>query len=362
MDSLTQLALGAGVGAAVLGRRIGPRKAAAAGAVLGTLPDLDVFWPFADPVDAFVLHRSATHSLVMQALATPVLGEALRRLARELHDRRLQAWAAVFLCLSTHALLDAFTVYGTQLLWPLWDHPFGVGSVFIIDPLYTLPLLAVTVWALCLRGWTPSFARALTAALAVSTLYLGWGVAAQRIVEARAAGALAAAGIVPQRTLATPTPFNTLFWRVIAIDGDRYLNLYVPVLGGRETITAYAHPRGNPDPDCLAGVPAAERLARFAHGFVRVESDGTARRVADLRMGLTPYYVFRFTVGEAADGVVRPVPPLRAPAERSIAGDLEWLAEGMLGRAAVRPLEASAALDLAAATAEVRRDSVAAAC
>ena len=39
MDSLTQLALGAGVGAAVLGRRIGPRRAAAAGAVLGTLPD-----------------------------------------------------------------------------------------------------------------------------------------------------------------------------------------------------------------------------------------------------------------------------------------------------------------------------------
>ena len=38
-------------------------------------------------------------------------------------------------------LLDAMTVYGTQLLQPFTDHPFAVGSMFIIDPLYTLPLL-----------------------------------------------------------------------------------------------------------------------------------------------------------------------------------------------------------------------------
>ena len=44
MDSLTQIALGAAVGTAVLGRRAGPR-AAAWGALCGTLPDLDVLVP-----------------------------------------------------------------------------------------------------------------------------------------------------------------------------------------------------------------------------------------------------------------------------------------------------------------------------
>ena len=39
MDSLSQLALGAAVGVAVMGRRTRPWKAAAFGALAGTLPD-----------------------------------------------------------------------------------------------------------------------------------------------------------------------------------------------------------------------------------------------------------------------------------------------------------------------------------
>ena len=42
MDSLTQAALGAAIGEAVLGKKIG-RKAAILGAIGGTIPDLDVF-------------------------------------------------------------------------------------------------------------------------------------------------------------------------------------------------------------------------------------------------------------------------------------------------------------------------------
>ena len=41
MDSLTQITLGAAVGEAVLGKRVG-NKAAFWGAVCGTIPDLDV--------------------------------------------------------------------------------------------------------------------------------------------------------------------------------------------------------------------------------------------------------------------------------------------------------------------------------
>ncbi|MEP1933318.1 MAG: metal-dependent hydrolase, partial [Roseibium sp.] len=69
MDSLTQFTLGAAVSALCLGKVLGPRRAAILGGVLGTIPDLDVFLPFDDPVDAFVLHRGWTHSLFVHIAA-----------------------------------------------------------------------------------------------------------------------------------------------------------------------------------------------------------------------------------------------------------------------------------------------------
>lgn len=343
MDSLTQLALGAAVGTAVLGRRLGPRRAALVGAVLGTLPDLDVLVPFDDPVDSFVLHRAATHSLIVQTVATPLIGEGLLRLFRDLRGARLRVYAAVWLCLTTHALLDALTVYGTRLLWPLWPEPIGVGSVFIIDPLYTLPLLAVVAWAVCLRDWTARFRTVLTTGLALSTAYLGWSLVAQQLALARAGTALARLGTAPaERLLATPTPLNTLLWRVIAIDGDRYLNLYVPLLGGDAAVTAYAHPRGIADARCLDGVPAGHRLARFSHGFYRLDREADAVVLSDLRMGLTPNYAFRFAVAEI-DGIgLRAVPAERRRGARTAPGDVGWLLAGIAGRAATRPAEADA--------------------
>ena len=347
MDSVTQFVLGAGVGMAVLGPKIGARRAALAGGVLGTLPDLDVFWPFEDSVSAFVLHRSATHSLVMHALVTPILGEALRRIAQPLRAERVRAYAAVFLCLTTHALLDALTVYGTRLLWPLWPDPVGLGSIFIIDPLYTLPLLVVTLWALGTRAWNARLARALAIALVVSTAYLGWAALAQAIARERAEIALAAAGIVPDRLIATATPFNTLFWRVIAVEGERYFNVYIPIIADPSMISLYAHPRG-PASGCLAGNGAAATLAAFAQGFYRIESDGRTLAHADLRMGLTPGYVFRFIVAEHRDGRFVPVAPQRVGSERQAPGDLAWLWAGIAGRRTLRPAEAAAAVDFAA--------------
>ncbi|MCB1809635.1 MAG: metal-dependent hydrolase, partial [Candidatus Competibacteraceae bacterium] len=70
MDSLTQVTLGAAVGTAVLGRRIGYR-AALWGGICGTLPDLDVFVPFGDPVADFTYHRSFSHSLLVLTALTP---------------------------------------------------------------------------------------------------------------------------------------------------------------------------------------------------------------------------------------------------------------------------------------------------
>ena len=58
MDSITQFALGASIGEAVLGRKIGNR-APVIGGLVATLPDLDSFIPWDDAIASMTYHRSA---------------------------------------------------------------------------------------------------------------------------------------------------------------------------------------------------------------------------------------------------------------------------------------------------------------
>ena len=356
MDSLTQAVLGATVGVAVAGRRIGARKAALVGAVLGTAPDLDVLITHGDPVSNYVMHRGATHSLIIQALATPLFAEPLCRLFSGLRDRRATAYAMVYLVFATHALLDAMTIYGTKLLWPLTDHPFGVGSMFIIDPLYTLPLVVVTLWSLFSASMSPRLGRWTTAALAVSTLYLGWSVVGQSIITARAERVLEARGITAERLAITPTAFNTLFWRGIAITGkddgnavgDRYLNLYIPILGDDAAVAVHSHDRGTSLPFCLDSLPPARDVLAFSGGFARFERRGEDLMVADLRMGIEPSYAFDFAVARWDGRVFTPIEPRRVRLPRMREGDLAWLLAGMRGNPPVRPAEIASHLPASA--------------
>src|SRR5699024_3308382 len=172
MDSLTQILLGASAAAAVV--PAGHRRAAlAAGAALGTLPDLDslpLLLLTDDPVALMTLHRGASHSL----LALPWVAWAIwwffrRRGGRVAQAPRRWFWA-ILLALLTHPLLDALTVYGTQLLWPLPLRPVMWSSLFIIAPAYTLWLLLGGTVAL-FAGPRPAARRALALGLALSTAY-----------------------------------------------------------------------------------------------------------------------------------------------------------------------------------------------
>jgi inner membrane protein len=344
MDSLTQFVLGAAVSTALLGPKVGPRKAALIGGALGTLPDLDVFIPFDDPVDSFVYHRGWTHSVFVHVLAAPVLGEGLLRLFRGLRDHRLLVWAAVFLCLSTHAVIDAMTVYGTRLYWPFFPDPVGVGSVFIIDPVYTLPLLIAVIWALCQSTWTARFRNAVVLALAVSTGYLGLSVAVQAHVERKAQEIFAARGNAPDRVFAIATPFNILLWKVIGLRENSYDNLYLSLLDDGGPAEVYSHERHPELASCLKETDAFKKLDWFSRGYYRTELVGDDVVMSDLRMGLTPGYAFRFVVGERREGAILPSGPERlVDTVRVEEGDWTWLKTRLQGRPGVRQAEADTA-------------------
>ncbi|MCB1801356.1 MAG: metal-dependent hydrolase [Gammaproteobacteria bacterium] len=331
MDSVSQAALGAAVGIAVLGRHIPVWKAALSGAIVGTLPDLDVFIDKGDPVRDMVLHRAETHSLFYQALATPVLAGLFVLLdgARGLYLR----WCAmVAFGLFTHSLLDAMTVYGTRLGLPFTDHPFGAGSLFIIDPLYTLPLLIGIGGALLARSslrlrWN-------TAGLALSTLYAAWSLAAQAYVTQQVLQSPVAKDVPAAHILVTPTPFNTLLWRIVVVDGDRYHE------GFHALADAIRHPddgirfdtfeRGGKLEDATRDFASANLVRDFSKGFYSLTDDGRVVRITDLRMGQHPYFAFSFGFAEHASPL-RAIEPLRYSNRIPVADGFAWLLPRMLG-------------------------------
>ncbi len=263
MDSLTHIALGAAVGTAVLGRKVGAR-AALWGAVCGTLPDLDVLVPYGDPVRDFTFHRAESHSLFWLSVVSPFLAWIIARLQRSAGASFREWWLLTWLALVTHPLLDSFTVYGTQLLLPFSDYPIGTGSVFIIDPLYTVPLIVGVVAALRLRTVAPDRAMRWNAAgLALSTLYLGWGLAAQAHVEGVVHRTLAATPLAHSRALVTPAPFNTLLWRVVVMDEGGYREGYYSLLDDSPYVQFERH-ASDPTP----ARAAAGRLVGAAPGLV----------------------------------------------------------------------------------------------
>ncbi|MGS5085040.1 metal-dependent hydrolase [Hydrogenophaga sp. A37] len=296
MDSLTQIALGSAVVVATMGRRTAVWKAAMWGAVAGTLPDLDAFIDHGDAMLNMVLHRGESHALFYLTLFAPLLAWLVAWVHGE--SALFRRWTlALWLALITHPLLDAMTLYGTQLLLPFTNHPYGVGSVFIIDLAYTLPLIVGTVAALRMKD----LARGLrwnAMGLVLSTAYLAWGVGAQWQVERIARASLQQAGIEAEGLLVTPTPFNTVLWRLVATTPTQYHEGFYSFMDATPTVRWTAHPRGA---ELMTQHGQAERVARlaaFTHGFYRLAAtpDGQLR-ITDLRMGQEPDYTFNFDLG-----------------------------------------------------------------
>lgn len=321
MDSLTQIVLGGTLAATIVpaGHR---RRALVYGAALGTLPDLDVLIRYGDPVADFTYHRSFSHSLFLLSLLAPLLWACCRRLDACIRaEPRRWLWA-FWLALITHPLLDAMTIYGTQLLWPLNPTPFGVGSVFIIDPLYTLPLLVAMIWT-ARRPLSVGASRALGVSLVLSTAYLGWSVLAQRHVEAHARAALGAAP--DAQLLALPSAFNTLLWRVLVREPGGYREAYLSLLVDEQPGPWRPFRSADHLIPQLAGNWAFERLHWFTHGYYAIGRDGPAITVTDLRMGSEPAYVFSFEVAREVDGQLAFVDTAQRPGLRPVAAAVGWL-------------------------------------
>ena len=301
-----------------MGRKVG-RKAMLWGAAFGTLPDLDVFLPFGDPVKDFIYHRSFSHSIFVLSLLTPLFVWLILKLHPKLGGYKKGWGALVWLCLITHIMLDCFTVYGTQIFWPLWDYPVGLASIFIIDPFYTVPLLLGVVAAFVLSRANDRGYRFNRATLTLTTCYLVWSVAAQAYVTTAVEKSLIRQSVPYDKLLVSAGPLNTMLWRIVVKQSDgNYYEGYYSLLDGHSEVTLHRYESSK---ELLADLEKhwpVERLRWFTKGFYKVwQADGSVV-ISDLRMGSEPSYVFSFIVAKMGNPHFSAVPVQRLPADRDL--------------------------------------------
>ncbi len=294
MDSITQAALGTAVAYGCWHRQLG-RRALAWGFALGTLPDLDILvFPWLDEVNRLLWHRGESHAIWAIFLGALLLAPLLVRIHKNPTPPRVSldfraAFTGVWLIFASHVLIDVFTVYGTQLLAPFTRHGFGLNNLFIIDPLYTLPLVLGVLLAAVLR--TPR-ARHLAnvAGLAISTLYVAWSFVAQARAASVFAAELARQGhiVAPGRAITSAAPLNTVLWRHVAEVEGGFLVGYWSWLDADTTVRFDFVPRHAEAVAAVRESRAFQTVEWFSQGFWAVldTRDGAAR-VADLRFGET---------------------------------------------------------------------------
>ncbi len=309
MDSVTQFLLGASISGALLGPRIGA-KSLLIGGLVATLPDLDAFIPYDDPIDRMTHHRGFSHSLIVQTMVTPVITLAVAKIVPAARAHLKTLLATIWLVLVTHSLLDALTTYGTQLFWPLQvGPPVAFPAIFIIDPIYSLLLLAGVLTMLFARRKPGGGLRANRLLLGIATLYLALGAGGHLLIKERAAADSRLHGM---RLHVQPAAFNLLIWQVTGISEERLVTGMMSLAGDcslRHVVTAERHAR----PVGLTEVgPSVRRLEWFTDGFYSYGMTGGAATITDLRMGFYPDYAFIFKIGEtAANGTYAAIAPER---------------------------------------------------
>ena len=292
MDSLTQIALGGAVGELLLGKKVGYR-AALWGAALGTLPDLDVLAnPFLDSVDQLYFHRNITHSIFFALAASPLIGWLIDKFHKH-PEVGWTRWANLsFWVILTHILIDLPTSYGTQLFQPFSDYPATLDSIYIIDPLYTLPLLIGLISALFLRRDSVWRSRVNSAGLIISTLYMLSGLAIKTHVNSVYQESFTQAYGSYEDMKTTPNGPSVFLWSGYMIRQDTVYHSLYSVFDSSRDLEFQAIPRNSEYIGPYEDDRALEALLWFSRGYYSVEKNGPEDIILyDLRFGRADFWM-----------------------------------------------------------------------
>jgi len=211
MDPLSQAVVGASC-AQVFSNKKHFISATILGFLAGMAADLDVFIRSnEDPMLFLEFHRQFSHSLLFIPIGGLLCAGLFHLLFRNKTDVAFRyTYLYATIAYASHGLLDSCTSYGTQLLWPFSNHRVSWDTISIIDPILTLPLVFLIIFAAIKRSRR------------ISIIAVAWIVLIQcfGFIQNQRASLIGhelaeLRGHQVQRLNAKPSFANQLLWRLI---------------------------------------------------------------------------------------------------------------------------------------------------
>ncbi|VAW61930.1 Integral membrane protein [hydrothermal vent metagenome] len=217
MDPISQACLGASLSQSSTNKKSQQLSALVIGALAGMAPDLDVFIrSSADPILFLEFHRQFTHSLIFIPFGALLCALFFYPFAKSKLSFK-QIYLFSFLGFATHGLLDACTSYGTQLFWPFSNERVAWSTVSIIDPFFTLPVVALTLLAVFKKNVL--YARV---GFFYAVLFLSLGLVQKYRAEDKLNDIAAQRGHTIERSIVKPSFANRHVWKTMYEYNGRY--------------------------------------------------------------------------------------------------------------------------------------------
>ncbi|MDQ1088835.1 metal-dependent hydrolase [Siphonobacter sp. SORGH_AS_1065] len=282
MDTLTHITIGACVGEAFLAKRIG-KKALLIGAVAQNLPDIDALDAlFLSPAQNLLVHRGITHSLVLAFLAPLGFSWVLRKKFPQVNFLHFYLFFLIQLLL--HDFLDVCNSYGTGIFEPFSHQRITFNLLYVIDPLFTLPLVLSCLALLYLKNQHSARKTWVSLGLISCFLYLSVTLFHKRKINHSIEESLRTQSITSTDYFTTPTPFNSLLWYAVAAVPGGYQIGYRSVFDHGWTPFHFVPQRE----ELLRNIQKEKEvqdLKYFARGFYTISDQDHALQFNVLRFG-----------------------------------------------------------------------------
>lgn len=186
----------------------GDRRPIMAAGLIGALaPDVDIVARLWDPMAAITVHRTATHSFLGGVVIAAAVAGLVRGFRRESFS---SLFGFAYFGLLSHIGSDLLTSFGIAIFWPLTDRRFALAQHYIIDPIFSVIVIAFLIISFRLKERRESFAR--TGLIGVALYVLATG-AFQWIALSHWQVLMDAQGIKPVQSAVLPLfpgPFRWL--------------------------------------------------------------------------------------------------------------------------------------------------------